>query len=108
MNGTSYVYVGLAGETAPGRPVQSGLYRMVSGDEGWELVTRGLPEAPAIRAIATHPEHRRMLIDQPELIDETADAARVWRNAMFVVFAACGFALAAWVSRTPEIGRAHV
>ena len=26
-------------------------------DDRWELVTRGLPEAPAIRAIATHPEH---------------------------------------------------
>jgi MFS family permease len=29
--------------------------------------------------------------------------ARRWRNAMFVVFAACGFALAAWVSRTPAV-----
>jgi photosystem II stability/assembly factor-like uncharacterized protein len=57
MNRTSYVYVGLAGETAPGRPVNSGLYRMAAGDHEWELVTRGLPEAPAIRAIATHPEH---------------------------------------------------
>ena len=28
---------------------------------------------------------------------------RAWRNAMFVVFAAGGFALAAWVSRTPAI-----
>ena len=28
MSRTSYVYVGLAGETAPGRPMQSGLYRM--------------------------------------------------------------------------------
>src|SRR5690242_13539119 len=28
---------------------------------------------------------------------------RSWRTAMFVVFAACGFALAAWVSRTPSI-----
>ena len=53
---TSYVYVGLAGETAPGRPVKSGLYRMAVGDDRWELVTRGLPAAPAIRAIATHPE----------------------------------------------------
>src|SRR3989442_15514553 len=56
-NRTSYVYVGLAGETAPGRPVKSGLYRMAVGDDRWELATRGLPEAPAIRAIATHPEH---------------------------------------------------
>jgi photosystem II stability/assembly factor-like uncharacterized protein len=55
-NRTSYVYVGLAGETAPGRPVKSGLYRMAVGDDRWELGTRGLPEAPAIRAIATHPE----------------------------------------------------
>lgn len=31
-----------------------------------------------------------------------ADVRR-WRNAMFVVFAACGFALAAWVSRTPAV-----
>ena len=32
-----YVYVGLAGETAPGRPVQSGLYRMAAGDDRWQL-----------------------------------------------------------------------
>ena len=56
MNRTSYVYVGLAGETAPGRPVKSGLYRMAVADDRWELMTRGLPEAPAIRAIAPHPE----------------------------------------------------
>ena len=56
-NRTSHVYVGLAGETAPGRPVKSGLYRMAAGDDRWELVTRGLPDAPAIRAIAIHPEH---------------------------------------------------
>jgi photosystem II stability/assembly factor-like uncharacterized protein len=54
---TSHVYVGLAGETAPGRPVQSGLYRLAAGDDRWESVTRGLPEVPAIRAIAIHPEH---------------------------------------------------
>jgi photosystem II stability/assembly factor-like uncharacterized protein len=54
---SSSIYVGLAGETAPGRPVQSGLYRMAAGDDRWEPLTRGLPEAPAIRAIAAHPEH---------------------------------------------------
>jgi photosystem II stability/assembly factor-like uncharacterized protein len=56
-NRPSYVFVGLAGETAPGRPVKSGLYRLALGDDRWELVTRGLPEAPAIRAIASHPDH---------------------------------------------------
>ncbi len=51
---------------------------------------------------------------RPERIDHNAgldhsagsdrsNEARVWRNAMFVVFAACGFALAAWVSRTPAV-----
>ncbi|HVQ74099.1 MAG TPA: hypothetical protein VMT79_01020 [Candidatus Binatia bacterium] len=56
-NRTSYVYVGLAGETGPGRVVGSGLYRMAVGDDRWELATRGLPAAPTIRAIAPHPEH---------------------------------------------------
>ncbi|HEY5783901.1 MAG TPA: MFS transporter [Microlunatus sp.] len=42
-------------------------------------------------------------IDHTQRSDHSADAARVWRNAMFVVFAACGFALAAWVSRTPAV-----
>src|SRR6266704_779987 len=56
-NRTSYVFVGLAGETAPGRPTKSGLYRMAVGDDTWALATRGLPDAPTIRAIATHPEH---------------------------------------------------
>ena len=52
----SYVYVGLAGETGPGRTVQSGLYRMSNENGGWELAASGLPEAPAIRAIAVHPQ----------------------------------------------------
>jgi photosystem II stability/assembly factor-like uncharacterized protein len=56
MSRTPYVYVGLAGETSADRPMQSGLYRMAAGDDHWELITRGLPEAPAIRAIAPHPE----------------------------------------------------
>jgi photosystem II stability/assembly factor-like uncharacterized protein len=54
---TSYVYAGLAGETASGRPVKSGLYRMAAGDHRWELLTRGLPGAPTIRTFAAHPEH---------------------------------------------------
>ena len=49
-NSTSYVYVGLAGETAPGRPIKSGLYRMAVGEDRWEQLTHGLPDAPAIRA----------------------------------------------------------
>lgn len=55
-NGRSYVYVGLAGETAPGREIQSGLYRMAEDDQVWQSPAQGLPEAPAIRAIAVHPQ----------------------------------------------------
>ena len=56
-NQNSYVYLGLAGETGRGRLVQSGLFRMADGSEGWERVERGLPEAPAVRALAVHPRH---------------------------------------------------
>ena len=55
-NHRSYTYVGLAGETAPGRSVKSGLYRMVNGDGDWELSTNGLPQDPAVRAITVHPQ----------------------------------------------------
>ena len=50
-NHKSFVYAGLAGETAPGRVVNNGLYRMADGGGDWELLTNGLPEAPAIRAL---------------------------------------------------------
>ena len=60
-NRKCYVYVGLAGETTPGRVIKSGLYRMAEGDEGWEMLTNGLPDAPAIRAIAVHP-HRPEIV----------------------------------------------
>jgi photosystem II stability/assembly factor-like uncharacterized protein len=30
---------------------------MATGDDRWERLTRGLPEAPEVRGIATHPEH---------------------------------------------------
>ena len=53
----SFVYLGLAGETGRGRVVQSGLYRMADGDDEWESLHNGLPEAPAIRALAVHPRH---------------------------------------------------
>ena len=51
----SYVFAGLAGETAPGRIMHSGLYRIAPGDDSWELLDEGLPPAPEIRALAVHP-----------------------------------------------------
>src|SRR6185312_15227323 len=52
---TSYLYCGLAGETGTGRPVHSGFFRLADGDNMWEKLGNGLPEAPAIRALAVHP-----------------------------------------------------
>ena len=51
----SYIYLGLAGETGRGRVVHSGLFRMSDGSDEWEALHRGLPESPAVRALAVHP-----------------------------------------------------
>jgi photosystem II stability/assembly factor-like uncharacterized protein len=59
-NGTnerSYLYVGLAGETGSNRQVQSGLYRSSGDGDDWEVLERGLPEAPEVRALAVHPQN---------------------------------------------------
>ena len=53
--GPSYLYLGLAGETGPGRVVDSGLFRLADGGNEWEALQRGLPEKPAVRALAVHP-----------------------------------------------------
>ena len=54
-NGSGFVYVGMGGETAVGRPVDTGLYRLADGGDDWTLLAGGLPEAPAIRALTVHP-----------------------------------------------------
>ena len=51
----SYLYLGLAGETGRGRVVHSGLFRLAEGSDEWQRVERGLPDAPAVRALAVHP-----------------------------------------------------
>ena len=52
----SYIYLGLAGETGRGRVVDSGLFRMADGNDEWEPLARGLPDMPAVRALAVHPQ----------------------------------------------------
>src|SRR5712664_896980 len=54
-NQSSYLYLGLAGETGRGRVVQSGLFRLTDGSDEWQVLQRGLPDAPAVRALAVHP-----------------------------------------------------
>ena len=55
-NQQTYVYLGLAGETGSGRVVHSGLFRMADGSGEWQALREGLPEAPAVRALAVHPQ----------------------------------------------------
>ena len=57
----SCIYLGLAGETGRGRVVDSGLFRMADSGGEWEALQRGLPEKPAVRALAVHPQ-------QPEIV----------------------------------------
>ena len=52
----AYIYLGLAGETGHGRVVDSGLFRLADGSNEWEALHRGLPEMPAVRALAVHPQ----------------------------------------------------
>ena len=51
----SFIYLGLAGETGRGRTVKSGLYRLADRGDEWETLRNGLPDAPAVRALAVHP-----------------------------------------------------
>jgi photosystem II stability/assembly factor-like uncharacterized protein len=60
-NRRAYIFAGLAGETAPGRVIKSGLYRAADWDGQWDLLSKGLPEAPAIRALAIHPLRREIV-----------------------------------------------
>lgn len=57
----SYIYLGLAGETGAGRVVDSGLFRMADGNDEWEPLVRGLPEMPAVRALAVHPQNPEII-----------------------------------------------
>jgi photosystem II stability/assembly factor-like uncharacterized protein len=58
----SYVYVGLAGETVPGREVRTGLYRSLMGEGSWESITDGLPSEPQVRALAVHPKQPTVVL----------------------------------------------
>jgi len=65
--------------------------------------------ASATTSKRTEPRIEVRTMSTPRLLGSDSQAttelqnARRWRNAMFVVFAACGFALAGWVSRPPAV-----
>jgi photosystem II stability/assembly factor-like uncharacterized protein len=47
------LYVGIAGDTDPGRFYSAGLYRSADRTSAWESIVAGFPEAPQVRSIAT-------------------------------------------------------
>jgi photosystem II stability/assembly factor-like uncharacterized protein len=51
----SCVYVGLAGDTGPGKVASVGLYRSRDGIADWEAIGEELLPAPEVRAICTDP-----------------------------------------------------
>src|SRR5262245_27025279 len=49
------VYVGIAGDTAPGFPCSSGIWRSRGGSGAWESIGKGIDPAPEVRTIAVDP-----------------------------------------------------
>ncbi len=81
MNGSDRknpcLFVGLAGETAPGYEMHSGLFRLDPGNGGWESAAAGLPDAPEVRALTPHPSRLNTIYagtqDGPYLSEDQGD-----------------------------------
>ena len=60
-NATSYVYAGSAHLTTNSGSHMGGLFRRAVGDDHWQALTNGLPEAAEVRAIAVHPQNPQVV-----------------------------------------------
>ena len=88
----SYLYLGLAGETGRGRVVHSGLYRLEDGGGEWQALSGGLPEAPAVRALAVHPVRPEIVYaGAQDGVYRSGDRGEHWEKA-----ALPGHGLPAW------------
>ena len=56
-SGLSHVYVG----AAQGSGMLGGIFRRAVGDDRWEHLTKGLPEATHVRAITVHPTNHEVI-----------------------------------------------
>ena len=72
------LFVGLAGETAPGYEVHSGLFRLDLENGGWQPAVSGLPDAPEVRALTPHPSRPNTIYagtqDGPYLSQDRGDS----------------------------------
>lgn len=76
-----HVYVGLGGDTDPGRFVSSGLYRSRNGEGAWELIGERFMPSPQVRAILTDPAHPgRVTAGAQDGIWRSEDSGETWRR----------------------------
>ena len=77
----SNLYLGLAGETGPGRVVHSGFFRLPDGGNEWEALQRGLPQGPAVRALAVHPAKSEIIYAGTQSgVYRSADRGEHWEK----------------------------
>ena len=60
-----YLYLGLAGETAPGRIVDSGLFRLADGNNEWVALQRGHRARPGQQRIGAAARQRLGRVRRP-------------------------------------------
>jgi photosystem II stability/assembly factor-like uncharacterized protein len=78
---SSHVYVGLAGDTDPGRFVSSGLFRSAEGTGSWEAIGDRVHPAPEVRAILTDPTRPgRVTVGTQRGIFRSDDRGERWRQ----------------------------
>jgi photosystem II stability/assembly factor-like uncharacterized protein len=76
-----FVYVGLAGDTDPGRFVSAGLFRSRGASAPWQSIGEAVHAAPQVRAIATDPRHHdRVTIGTQLGIYRSDDGGDHWRR----------------------------
>jgi photosystem II stability/assembly factor-like uncharacterized protein len=79
--GEYYVYVGLAGDTDPGRFVSSGMYRCRNGEGKWEAIGQNIGSRPQVRAILTDPGRPgRVTIGLQDGVWRSDDHGDSWRR----------------------------
>jgi photosystem II stability/assembly factor-like uncharacterized protein len=77
----SHVYVGLAGDTDPGRFLSAGLLRSRNGSAPWEPLGAAFPAPPQVRAILTDPFHPgRVTVGTQDGLYRSDNAGLNWRR----------------------------
>ena len=99
-----HVYVGLGGDTDPGRFVSSGLYRSRNGEGAWESIGRKVMPSPQVRAILTDAAHPgRVTIGTQDGIWRSEDSGETWRRLSAPSPGPCGLVARASSNRVRRL-----